>query len=342
MTSIGIKKRTRKVVSVSRSEMVKTHLMEPHGAPLVIEPAMAGVDLAAWAKDHRQQLEGWLGEHRALLMRGFEIGTLEAFQAVVAASSSGEPLQYKDRSTPRFEVGSGVYVSTIYPPEQRIKLHNEGTYWQAWALKIYFCCLVPSTTGGETPICDVRKVFEAIDPQIREEFERRKIMYVRNYNHGVGLTWQEAYQASEPSEVESYLRGNGIEWEWGEEGRLRTRQIRPAVRIHPTGGEKVWFNHGAFFHISSQEPEVRAQLLSSFGVENLPYNTYYGDGEPIDDEVIAHIHRAYQQNTLKFLWQQGDVLLLDNMTFAHGRESYTGDRNVVVAMVEKQTDLPAA
>ena len=342
MKSIGIKKRSRKVVSVSRQEMVKQHGMEPHGTPLTLEPAMPGVDLAAWVKDHRQQVDDLLMEHRALLMRGFDIPNLEAFQAVVAASSSGELLQYKDRSTPRFEVGSGVYVSTIYPPDQRIKLHNEGTYWMAWPLKIYFCCLVPSTTGGETPICDVRKVYESIDPEIRAEFERRKIMYVRNYNHGVGLTWQEAYQASDPKEAEAYLEANGIEWEWGAEQRLRTRQIRPAVRIHPKSGEKVWFNHGAFFHISSQEKEVQAQLRASFGLENLPYNTYFGDGEPIRDDVIAHIRQAYEKNTLKFLWQQGDVLLLDNMTFAHGRESYTGDRNIVVAMVDKQTDQPAA
>jgi alpha-ketoglutarate-dependent taurine dioxygenase len=42
-----------------------------------------------------------------------------------------------------------------------------------------------------------------------------------------------------------------------------------------------------------------------------------------------------------FPWQQDDVLLLDNMSMAHAREPYAGERNVVVAMTEAQTDSRA-
>jgi alpha-ketoglutarate-dependent taurine dioxygenase len=274
-------------------------------------------------------------EHRALLFRGFDVGSPEAFQDFVRASSSGEMLEYRARSTPRYEVGGRVYVSTIYPPDQRINLHNEGTYWMACPHKIYFCCLEAPPEGGETPICDVRGVYARIAPEVREPFERKGVMYVRNYNPGVGLSWQEAYQTSSRQVVEEYCRDNRIDFEWIDGERLRTRQLRPAVRLHPRTGEKLWFNHGAFFHISLQPAEVRRELVAAFGEDGLPYNTFYGDGTPIQDETIAQIHEAYRQGKVTFPWQPGDVLLLDNMTVAHAREPYKGGRKVVVAMVDK-------
>jgi alpha-ketoglutarate-dependent taurine dioxygenase len=67
-------------------------------------------------------------------------------------------------------------------------------------------------------------------------------------------------------------------------------------------------------------------------VENLPYNTFYGDGSEIPDEVIAHLMTAYDSQTVKFGWQAGDLLLLDNMLVAHGRSRFTGERKILTAM----------
>jgi alpha-ketoglutarate-dependent taurine dioxygenase len=120
---------------------------------------------------------------------------------------------------------------------------------------------------------------------------------------------------------------------------LRTRQIRPAIRVHPVSGRPVWFNHGAFFHITSLEPEVQEALLVSYTEEGLPYNTYFGDGSPIDPKVVAHIREAYAAEKRIFQWQPGDVMLLDNMTVAHAREPYVGERHVIVAMTEARSDV---
>lgn len=39
-----------------------------------------------------------------------------------------------------------------------------------------------------------------------------------------------------------------------------------------------------------------------------------------------------------FSWGKGDILLLDNMSIAHGREPYAGERKIVVAMSEPCSD----
>jgi alpha-ketoglutarate-dependent taurine dioxygenase len=331
----AMKRPERKSVTVAAGHLVSTRELLPGTRiPLLVEPAVEGLDLCNWATHHGEEVTDLLLAHRALLFRGFGISTPERFAQLVAATSEGEPLEYRDRSTPRTTVSTGVYVSTIYPEDQRIHMHNEGTYWARFARKLYFCCLEASAEGGETPIADVRRVFERIDPAVRQPFVDRQVMYVRNYNDGLGLPWQDVFQTPDRDEVEAYCRANAIECEWKDGDRLRTRQIRPAVRYHPVTGEAVWFNHAAFFHVTSQEPEMRQALLAEFKEEDLPYNTYYGDGGPIDPAAVEQIRRAYEQEKVYFPWQNGDVLLLDNLSVAHGREPYRGARRIVVSMTE--------
>jgi len=325
----------RKAIGSSQREWVRLRPLFPDRAiPTVVEPAIEGLELVPWAAENRAWIEELLQDKRALLFRNFESGGIEGFEAFVDATSDGERLTYKDRSTPRNSYGDRIYNATVYPSDQRINLHNEGTYWIAWALKLYFASIVNATTGGETPIADVHAVHERIEPAVREEFARKKVLYVRNYNHGFGLPWQEVFQTEDPREVEEYCRQNRIELEWKDQGRLRTRQIRPAIRTHPRSGEPLWFNHAAFFHVSAHDPLMRDTLLAELGEDELPYNTYYGDGTPIAEETVRHVLDAYEAEKVVFRWQQGDVALYDNMRVAHAREPYTGERLTLVAMTE--------
>jgi len=328
----GIK---RKRVQVSQKNLVKLgHLPGLDSMPLLIEPALDGVNLLTWAADNQQYVDDLLWQHHALLFRGFGINTVAAFEEFVSLTSQDRPLEYRDRSTPRTTKGTGTYTSTIHPADQRINLHNEGTYWLKWATKLYFCCTIPATQGGETPLANVSKVYERLDPTILQEFAKKKMMLARNYNDGFGLPWQEVYQTEDRDEVETYCRENLIEFEWKGGDRLRTKQIRPAIRKHPKTGELVWFNHAAFFHYTTLEPAVRDALLAEFGAEGLPYNTYYGDGSPIEADVVEQIRQAYEAEKVMFPWQVGDVLLLDNMSIAHAREPYSGDREILASMTE--------
>ncbi|HEX2252875.1 MAG TPA: TauD/TfdA family dioxygenase [Thermoanaerobaculia bacterium] len=75
-------------------------------------------------------------------------------------------------------------------------------------------------------------------------------------------------------------------------------------------------------------------MLAEFSAEELPSNSYYGDGSPIEPEVLDHLREIYRRETVAFPWQRGDLLVLDNMLVAHGRAAFEGSRRVLVGMAE--------
>jgi alpha-ketoglutarate-dependent taurine dioxygenase/acyl carrier protein len=327
-----------KAVTVSAQDLVRTGALDGGGAlPLVVRPNQLRVDLAHWVETNRDLVAARLLERGGVLFRGFDVSGQTEFERFLHAL--GLPLmRYTEGATPRTELGDKVYTSTEYPADQPIALHNELTYVTTWPMKIVFCCVEPATERGETPIADVRRVWQRLDPGLRRRFdEKGGWLLVRNFGEGLSLPWQRSFHTDDPREVEAYCRNARIEVEWGAGDRLRTRQARPAVARHPQTGEAVWFNHVAFWHESSLAPAVRSAMRDMFGAEGLPYNTYYGDGSPIEDEVVAEIRAAYDAETVVFPWERGDVLLLDNMMVAHGRSPYAGPRRVLAAMGEAHT-----
>ncbi|MFE9600521.1 TauD/TfdA family dioxygenase [Streptomyces hokutonensis] len=292
---------------------------------------------------HREKLRTVLGERGAILLRGFEVGGVDGFDAVVRAFSGSAPLTYAERSSPRSTIKGQVYTSTDYPADEEIFLHNENSYQAVWPNTLYFHCMEPAHTRGATPLADIREVHRAVDPAVREEFARRGgWRVVRNFHADFGVPWQETFGTRDRDAVVEYCLEKGITAEWRADGGLRTTAVRPAVRTHPVSGEEVWFNHATFWHITSLAPEVGEGLREIFPDEDLPTNTYFGDGGPIPDRTVAHLRDAYRSATTRFDWRRDDVLIVDNMLAAHGREPFTGPRKIAVAMAELSAGPAAA
>jgi alpha-ketoglutarate-dependent taurine dioxygenase len=324
----------RKKVTVGRDELVSQRVLDPSlRFPLVISPAMDGVEAAAWAADHREEVEREVHDRGAVLFRGFAVDGEGGFGRFTDQLTSAR-YEYTYRSTPRTELSKRIYTSTEYPADQHIPLHNEMSYTSRWPLTVWFYCAVPAEEGGETPVADSRRVYRSLDPAIRERFAERGVMYVRNYGQGLDLSWQEVFQTEDRGEAESFCRRSGIDFNWRDGDRLSTRQVCQGVARHPQTGDTVWFNQAHLFHVSSLDDSVRESMLAVFSEEELPRNAYYGDGKPLEDSVLAEIRAAFDEASAAFPWQKNDILMVDNMLLAHGRRPFRGSRKVLVAMAE--------
>jgi alpha-ketoglutarate-dependent taurine dioxygenase len=303
--------------------------------PLVVSPLRRGdvAEVSAFAAAIRACAEAELTSRGAVLFRGFPVRGLADFEAFVKLVTP-DLLDYTFGSTPRSHLQSRIYTSTEYPAHQHIPLHNEQSYTREWPLKIWFHCAEAAPEGGSTPLADSREVLRRIPARIRERFTAKKVMYVRNYGGGLDVPWQKVFGTTDRAEVERLCRQRGITCEWKADGELRTREVCQAVATHPRTGDEVWFNQAHLFHVSSLEPSVREALLAVFSEDELPRNAFYGDGSPIEGAVLDEIRDVHGQLAVEFPWQEGDVLLVDNMRVAHGRAPFRGPRKVLVAMAE--------
>lgn len=282
----------------------------------------------------------WLSQalirHKAILLRNTGIGDLAGFQGCLDAHGV-ERMEYRYASTPRQSLGQEVYTSTEYPPSQSIPMHNELAYARYWPQALWFFCETPASQGGATPIADSHKVYQSLEPALVKRFADRGVKYVRNYNTGVDLTWQKAFGVQTRDQVEAACQAQGLQWCWTGEDQLRTWQVCPALTQDPHSGEMLWFNQAHLFHPSGLEPGVREALESVFEPDELPRTALYGDGQLIEDEVLAQVRAAYQAHRLPLAWQAGDIALLDNRCVAHGRDPFSGSRRILVAMQGRGT-----
>ena len=306
-------------------------LVPVNGRPLILHVDQNGTKTIDWAAENREHIERLVQTNGAVLIRGLKFVGSQQFGTVLSTLFGAELLQYVYRSTPRTELRGNVYTATEYHPDLHIPQHNENAYSNCWAMRLGFLCTLPSETGGATPICDSAVVYEQIPETIRERFERHGVLYVRNYSE-IDLHWKEVFQTDDRAAVEAFCQDNHLDFEWLDGDRLRTRQINQASAVHPATGKKIWFNQAHLFHVSSLEQKIQDQLLSVLTEAELPRNTYYGDGAPIEAETLRVIRDVYARNTISFDWQRNDLLLIDNMLFSHGRTPYSGNRQVLVGM----------
>lgn len=320
-------------VRADSSDLVSMQTLFPgHELPLVVTPKVSGLHLTGWLEENRQLIEAKLMQHGGVLFRGFDIETDQDLAHFIE-SQPYERMSYFEGSTPRKAMGDRIYTSTLYPQNETIALHNEYSSSMRFPLKVWFSCLVAPEKGtGQTPVCSARRMLKRIDPDVLEEFRVKGWSLIRNFRYNLGLTWQRAYAIGNKPELERYLTKNLIEFEWPGEDHLRTFQVRSAIVTHPVTQEEAWFNHMAFWHAANLRDGVREELIGQLGIEGLPYHTYYGDGSPIPDDVARHVAECYLKEKLMFDWEKGDILLADNILISHGRQPFTSERKILVAM----------
>ena len=302
------------------------------GSPPVLRTGAAG-DPAAWAGEHRDAVRTAVVEHGSLLVRGLGLRDAAQVADVVGRLTDGL-LAEREAFAPRQPQPGGLYSATPWPANQPMCMHHELSYTLEFPGLLLFACLTAPAEGGATAVADAPTVLEALPADLVGRFERDGWLLLRTYNDEIGAPWSEAFGTADRGEVEAYCRANGIEAQWLPDGGLRTRQRRSAVVRHPVTGRRCWFNQVAFLNEWTLAPEVREYLVEVYGPEGLPFTTAFGDGEPIGEDVVALLNTTYEQHTAREPWQDGDLLLVDNVRTAHSREAYTGPRELLVALAD--------
>ncbi len=324
----------------------------PGRPPLWIEPVDPALrrDIGAavrWMDSHHADIEDALIAFGAIVWRGFPVSGPDGFAALMGRFTPYAQ-GYTAGTTDRQAIKGQVMEATRTPPEVYIFPHQEMSYLASNPRLVAFYCAAPSPQGGETVICDMRGVLEALPEAVARKFIEDGVLYRRNmrsddvddwraapvYRHP---DWQYRFGTRDRAVVEAQLAERGISYEWLDDGSLNFWTHRPGVTTHPVTGERLLFNQ---LHSQSQHRlsvgAARADLVDvAYGASaTRPYSVAFGTGEPPTDEEFSSIHAEMESRKVAFPWRAGDVMLVENKLTAHGRHPFVGDRDIQVMLLD--------
>jgi len=329
--------------------------------PLTVEAITDSsvANLCQWLVDSAPAVKAALHKHGAIRFRGFDVDSPQTFERIARAISPDLKNDYLGTS-PRDAVTDYVFHASELPGFYPIPQHCEMSFCANPPRWLFFCAATPSAgESGETPLCDFRQVWHALDPQVRDRFVERGLKIVRNYaapdapaGDSMQLkAWDEMFQSRDKAVVEAKCRDEGFLPEWKADGGLRIWSDSPVSRTHPETGETAWYNHLTTFHVSTPAGEYKriyrfrpteqnrsfyelAQSLEKEMRNKAPadrsMHTMYRDGSEIPDADIEHVRDVVWQHMQINVWKQGDVVAIDNASVAHGRLPYEGPREILV------------
>lgn len=301
-----------------------------------------------WFEKNLHEIEQSLTKHGALLFRNFPLESRTHLERVLKVLVPVQNvLDYKGGTSPRQKMGEGIYSSTKMPFFLKIPLHSEMAYRKRFPKKILFFCETAPLWKGETPIVDIRRVYNDIPVEIRNKLETEGIIYYRHlknftptrrfltkFNPMIEMgTWQFVFKTINPADVDSYASENHYETSWLSDGSVILKTTLPA-----TLRKGSWFNSFHFFQVhhriwgwmNTMAFNIISKLSSS---PDMSATT--GMGQRISSKEISKIVDAYEKNMTTFKWQKGDLLYLDNTVTAHGRNPYLGKRKILVSLAEE-------
>jgi alpha-ketoglutarate-dependent taurine dioxygenase len=317
--------------------------------PLVLSPKrpIAQRDFLEQLQSERTQLRQRLLEHGGLLFRGCPVENANDFAAAIESLGLGTAVNYIGGDSPRTKITASVYTSTEAPAKLKIPLHNELSFVRHYPKHIYFFCEVAPAQHGETILGDARRVYHALDADVRARFIEKRLKYVSAYYGQSRLmdlvnslqpshkSWRDVFETRDRDEVERLCREHDFEFAWHDANWLTISQTRPAAMKHPETGESVWFSQA---HLYDFNPRllgawrfVAAKLFYARRHTRM-HEVFHADGSRIARTDLYQLMDTLDANTVAFPWQTGDMLVLDNVLSMHGRATFSGARRILAAM----------
>lgn len=186
----------------------------------------------------------------------------------------------------------------------------------------WFYCAVPSERDGETTLFDGTRVWSCLSPAARGILAERPILYTTRVR-------AEAWQAVAGGNAEMFcrhVRALGGTPTLRQDGDIDVAVTAPAVGRTRAGAAPAF--------VSS------VSLAGTPGFESI--TVAFADGSAIPRELLGELRAALDECCELWPWRAGDVLVLDNSRFVHGRRGYDDRRRKLYLFQTLSLRLPTA
>ncbi|MGC5030312.1 TauD/TfdA family dioxygenase [Micromonospora sp. DT229] len=222
-------------------------------------------------------------------------------------------------------IGGDRTTTSVTRGTMGMPLHREASYGPGSPDLLTFLCERPADDGGRTTLCDGVALLNALPDEVRAECEQMEIVWE---NTLPAEDWQRTFDTDDPETVRPALR----QWE---------PYLRPweSLGVH-TAGTALVIGFGTRCTPPTRFGGVPAFCNSLF--VSRPDEDEYHDqrlrvrtaaGAPVPARLLSIAAEVAQRLTVAVPWQAGDVLIVDNSRYLHGRQSFTDTgRSVMVRM----------
>jgi alpha-ketoglutarate-dependent taurine dioxygenase len=306
--------------------------------------------MQSFAAEHGSAIRAHLANTGCVLLRGFPVYGAQDFEYLLDGLEIPLGDSYEGGASPRNAVSGKTFTSTEASGNFLITPHNEMCYLPQRPSSIAFYCEVEPQRYGETPIFNSREMARDLPGELTKKMQRLGMLYRRyaakrpRYSN-VEKTQKQVFGTDKREDVQRILDRIQARSEWDEKGNLVFDVHMPAFVRHPQNGQDcmnlVIFNryaHGldtAFFK-ERWNPLKLFLMNAAIGyAQSKPrvfMRTLWGDGAELSrEETQTLLHTAWRHSVL-FRWKKGDVLILDNILWGHGRLNVQGSRRIIAAL----------
>ena len=298
-----------------------------------------------------------LATHGTLLFRGLPIKSADDFSKFAHAFGYS-PHEIIGIVVDRPLLAPNVAPANEAPKEVLIYNHNESPQVPHAPEYIFFYSHRAPKEGGETPISSSLELFHRAQAEIPEFIEElaekgilSKVTYKVDKQYTGGSTLKQAFgkeiedgddeatrRAKVEKQIKRYGRGEHTTWEWTDDGKTLVLTHRlPAIRTQQGSDLPTLFTGLAAYYknfISPDSPNVgRSRNITQ---------QLFGDGTPIPERYSKKLAEITDEIRVLHKWQEGDVLVYDNVIAQHGRQPWKGEQGdrVVLASLWDGAAVP--
>lgn len=213
-----------------------------------------------------------------------------------------------ENSLAEFEVFTETFGQTVwgahdvFPGGEPLGFHGEATWTPCPPDIVWFYCVTPATSGGETTLCDGVEALARMSPPTRELFRRKRLQFNKYWTHEKWLT---RLNVGGLREAEVFLsRLPRVSFNVCDDETLHLQYVTPAIVKTKLSGEDAFVNS-----------VINSAYYSSFGLR-------FEDGSEIPAAVREELRQLTDSLALALDWEAGEFVMIDNSRVMHGRNAY--------------------
>ncbi|WP_018690981.1 TauD/TfdA family dioxygenase [Algicola sagamiensis] len=270
-----------------------------------------------------------------------------------------------------YKSAQNVFHTTQLHHAITLPQHNEAAYHNAYPKIMVFYCKTPASKGeGATPLTKNNDLVRKLPKAILEQLQEKGLLYrrylpsqtspVTQAFHGfiqelaLGTafpyaSWQQVFDCENRHVLEDKLKNLGAkQYTWMPNGGI-------CYEVHKLPDDPVWLSPLGFYRFGSDtESGLRSLLEQMFSLiqQSCPHldsdeikqevdqlsqlNLTSGwpcdlVGVPISEGILQQVRRTMIDQTVRFDWEEGMIMILNNHLVMHGREQFrTPEREIHV------------